>query len=94
MPGIRVFTGGRHASQYAAVKTRAGTVVIASDNVYLYENLDRHVPIGTTFDASATLAAQDLMVRMVAERRFIAPCHDPVLFTLFPIVQKDLVCID
>ena len=96
MPGIRVFTGGRHtyASQYAAVNTRAGTVVIASDNVYLYENLDRHVPIGTTFDAKANLAAQDRMGRMVAERRLIVPGHDPAMFTRFPVVQKDVVRID
>src|SRR5262249_51627684 len=41
LPGITVYTGGKHtfASQYAAVRTTAGTVVVASDNVYLYENL-------------------------------------------------------
>jgi len=96
IPGIRVFTGGRHtyASQYAAVNTRAGTVVIASDNAYLYENLDRHVPIGTTFDAKANLGAQDRMGRLAAATRLIVPGHDPAVFTRFPAVQKDVVRID
>src|SRR5947209_5837656 len=36
--GVRVYTGGRHtyASQYVGANTRSGTVVIASDNMYLY----------------------------------------------------------
>ena len=42
LPGVRVYTGGKHtfASQYVGVATRAGTVVIASDNAYLYRNLE------------------------------------------------------
>ena len=65
IPGITVYTGGRHtyASQYMGVNTRAGKMVIASDNLYLYENLDKHVPIAKTFDAKANLAAQDRMSR-------------------------------
>ena len=46
LPGIRVYTGGKHtfASQFAGVATRAGTVVLASDNAYLYENLESTSP--------------------------------------------------
>ena len=96
IPGIHVFTGGRHtyASQYAAVNTRAGTVVIASDNVYLYENLDRHAPIGTTFDAKANLRAQDRMVGMAGTKRLVIPGHDPAVFDRFPKAGKDAVRID
>lgn len=96
IPGIRVFTGGRHtyASQYATVNTRIGAVVIASDNVYLYENLDRHVPIGTTFDAKSNLAAQDRMVGLAAAKGLIIPGHDSAVFERFPTVRKDVVRID
>jgi glyoxylase-like metal-dependent hydrolase (beta-lactamase superfamily II) len=96
IPGIRVFTGGRHtyASQYVGVNTRVGVIVIASDNVYLYENLDRHVPIGTTFDAKANLAAQDRMRSVAAAARFIVPGHDPAIFTRFLAVEKAVVRID
>ena len=47
LPGITCFTGGKHAyaSQFVTVNTAAGTVVLASDNMYLYENLEKHKPI-------------------------------------------------
>jgi glyoxylase-like metal-dependent hydrolase (beta-lactamase superfamily II) len=86
LPGITVYTGGRHtfASQYVGVNTRAGRAVIASDNVYLYENLDKHVPIAQTWDAKSNLAAQDRMKRLAASPRLIVPGHDPEVFVRFP----------
>jgi glyoxylase-like metal-dependent hydrolase (beta-lactamase superfamily II) len=86
IPGVTVYTGGRHtfASQYVGVNTKAGRVVIASDNVYLYENLDKHVPIAQTFDAKSNLAAQDRMRRLAASPRLIVPGHDPEVFARFP----------
>ena len=63
IPGVTCYTGGRHtyASQYVGVNTAAGTVVLASDNMYLYENLEKHVPIAATLDAASNLRAQDRM---------------------------------
>jgi len=86
IPGVTVYTGGRHtfASQYVGVNTRAGRMVIASDNMYLYENLDKHVPIAQTFDAKANLAAQDRMKQLAASPRLIIPGHDPDVFVRFP----------
>jgi glyoxylase-like metal-dependent hydrolase (beta-lactamase superfamily II) len=86
IPGVTVYTGGRHtfASQYVGVNTKAGRVVIASDNLYLYENLDKHVPIAQTFDAKANLAAQDRMKQLAASPRLIIPGHDPQVFVRFP----------
>jgi glyoxylase-like metal-dependent hydrolase (beta-lactamase superfamily II) len=86
IPGVTVYTGGRHtfASQYVGVNTKAGCVVIASDNVYLYENLDKHIPIAQTFDAAANLAAQGRMRHLAASPRLIIPGHDPEVFVRFP----------
>ena len=86
IPGVTVYTGGRHtfASQYVGVTTRAGRLVIASDNLYLYENLDKHVPIAQTFDSRANLAAQDRMRKLAASPRLIIPGHDPDVFVRFP----------
>ncbi len=86
IPGVTVYTGGRHtfASQYVGVNTKAGRVVIASDNLYLYENLDKHVPIAQTFDAKSNLAAQDRMKQLAASPRLIIPGHDPEVFVRFP----------
>lgn len=86
IPGITVYTGGKHtyASEFAGVHTTFGTVVVASDNVYLYENLDRHVPIAQTLDAASNLRAQDRMKTIASDPRFIVPGHDPEVFVRFP----------
>ena len=86
IPGITVYTGGKHtfASQFATVNTTSGTVVIASDNMYLYENLAKHVPIAQTLDKESNLRAQDRMVTLASDPRFIVPGHDPDVFVRFP----------
>jgi glyoxylase-like metal-dependent hydrolase (beta-lactamase superfamily II) len=89
IPGITVYTGGRHtyASQYVGVRTAKGTVVLASDNAYMYENLAKHVPIGATFtpgDTIANVAAQDRMRHLASDPKLILPGHDPEIFTRFP----------
>jgi glyoxylase-like metal-dependent hydrolase (beta-lactamase superfamily II) len=84
--GIKFYTGGRHtyASQYVGVNTKAGTAVVASDNCYLYENLDKHAPIAQTLDAASNLKAQDRMKQLASNPRLIVPGHDPAVFTRFP----------
>lgn len=86
MPGITVYTGGKHTwqSQYAGVRTAEGTVVVASDNMYLYENLEKHVPISQTLDAASNLAAQERMTKIASSPRLIVPGHDPAVFERFP----------
>ncbi len=86
LPGLTAYTGGKHtfASQFVAVRTAKGTAVLASDNVYLYENLDRHLPIAQTLDAKSNLAAQERMKRLASDRRLIVPGHDPAVFQRFP----------
>jgi glyoxylase-like metal-dependent hydrolase (beta-lactamase superfamily II) len=99
LPGITVYTGGKHtyASQYISVPTRSGTVVLASDNAYLYENLDNHVPIAQTAQRSDTLSnlqAQDRMATIASSRKLIVPGHDMLVFTRFPTVANGVVRID
>jgi glyoxylase-like metal-dependent hydrolase (beta-lactamase superfamily II) len=93
LPGVRVHTGGRHtyASQYVSVQTAAGPVVLASDNLYLYENLDRGVAIAQTFDAAANLEAQRRMRALVQDPAWIVPGHDPQVFARFPQVADGVV---
>jgi glyoxylase-like metal-dependent hydrolase (beta-lactamase superfamily II) len=86
LDGIRVYTGGRHTftSQYVGVRTANGTVVIASDNMYLYENLEKHAPIAQTFDADSNIKAQDRMKQIASRADLIIPGHDPEVFVKFP----------
>lgn len=85
MPGITCYTGGKHtyASQFAGVNTAEGTVILASDNVYLYENLDKHVAIAATMDAESNLRAQDRMRQLAGKETLIVPGHDPAIFERF-----------
>lgn len=86
LPGITCYLGGKHtyASQYLGVNTAAGIVVLASDNMYLYENLDKHVPIAQTLDPESNLRAQDRMKQLAADPKLIIPGHDPAVMTRFP----------
>ncbi len=95
MPGIRVYTGGKHtfASQYAGVETARGTVVLASDNAYLYENLDTRTPIAQTLDRASNLAAQQRMRELAGTTGVVVPGHDPAVFMRFPVAGKGAVRI-
>lgn len=96
IPSITCYTGGKHTwqSQYVSVDSRAGKIVLASDNMYLYENLDKHVPIAATLDADSNLRAQDRMKQIAANPKFIIPGHDPAVFEKFPKVAERVVRID
>jgi len=97
LPGIIVYTGGRHtyASQFVGVRTKGGrTVILASDNMYLYENLERHAPIAQTFDAVSNLKAQDRMKQLASEIRLIVPGHDSEVFRRFSIPGNGIARIE
>ena len=91
LPGLYAHTGGKHTfeSQYVAVRTTRGKVVLASDNVYLYENLEQHLPIAQTLDATANLAAMERMATTIAvSPSLIVPGHDPAVFERFKKTKK------
>ena len=96
LPGVRCYIGARHTwqSQYCSVQTRSGTVVLASDNVYLYENLEKHAAIAQTLDARANLHAQDRMKDLASRSDLIVPGHDPLQLRRFPKVAEGVVRID
>ena len=58
--------------------------MLASDNMYLYENLDTHKPIAQTLDAVSNLRTQDRMRSLASEPRLLVPGHDPAVFDRFP----------
>jgi glyoxylase-like metal-dependent hydrolase (beta-lactamase superfamily II) len=96
LPGITAYTGGKHtfASQYVGVRTAKGTAVIASDNAYLYENLERRLPIAQTLDSTSNLAAQDRMKRLASAPRLVVPGHDPAVFQRFKRVGPGVARIE
>jgi glyoxylase-like metal-dependent hydrolase (beta-lactamase superfamily II) len=95
LSGITAYTGGKHTwqSQFLGVNTPAGIVVLASDNVYLNENLEKHVPIAATLDADSNLRAQDRMKQLAASPKLIIAGHDPAVLKNFPEIAPGIVRI-
>jgi glyoxylase-like metal-dependent hydrolase (beta-lactamase superfamily II) len=85
LPGITCYIGGKHtyASQFVGVTTAAGVVVLASDNMYLYENMEKHAA-SASLDPESNLRAQDRMKQMAASPKLVIPGHDPAVMTSFP----------
>src|SRR5262249_25288184 len=96
LSGILFGIGGKHtwASQFVSVQTRAHPIVLASDNMYLYENLDAHQPITQTLDAASNLRTQDRMRSIAGDPRYLVPGHDPAVFDRFPHVADRIVRIE
>jgi glyoxylase-like metal-dependent hydrolase (beta-lactamase superfamily II) len=86
LPGLTAYTGGKHtwASQYVGVTTRDGVVVLASDNAYLYENLEGPRAIAQTLDPASNVAAQTRMLSLAASPGLVVPGHDPAVFDRYP----------
>jgi glyoxylase-like metal-dependent hydrolase (beta-lactamase superfamily II) len=96
LSGITFGVGGKHTwqSQFVSVQTRERIVVLASDNMYLYENLDAHTPIAQTLDAVSNLRTQDRMKSLASEPRLLIPGHDPAVFDRFRRVSERIVRIE
>jgi len=87
LPGIRAYTGARHtyASQYLLVEGDQ-PFVLASDNCYLFRNLDTHTA-GATFrpeDRAGNEVALERMARLAGSPTRVIPGHDPLQFERFP----------
>jgi glyoxylase-like metal-dependent hydrolase (beta-lactamase superfamily II) len=95
--GVTFGVGGKHTwqSQFVTVRTRRDhTVVLASDNMYLYENLDTHTPVAQTLDAASNLRAQDRMRAIASTLALVIPGHDPAVFARFDRIGERIVRID
>jgi glyoxylase-like metal-dependent hydrolase (beta-lactamase superfamily II) len=81
------------ASQFVGVATRLGPIVIASDNAYLYENLEQGRAIAQTLDAASNLTAQTRMIAIAGAIARVVPGHDPAVFDRFPLVKPGVARI-
>jgi glyoxylase-like metal-dependent hydrolase (beta-lactamase superfamily II) len=86
LPGIRVYTGGRHtyASQYMLVEGNP-RFVLASDNACLYRSLIEGKPSATFSEADypASIAAQKRMIELAGSIDRVVPGHDALQFKKF-----------
>lgn len=96
-PGIKVFTGSRHTynSQYVLVQTGTDKVVIASDNIWVYYNLENMLPPPPygTFDAKGYVDGMQRMKAMASKIEYIIPAHDARVFTKFFKITEAVIRI-
>jgi len=97
MPGIRVFTGSKHSfeNQYILVNSNSETnkILIASDAIWYYYNLNNLLPVNLLFDPNAYVEAMKRMKTLVTNPDLIIPGHDDLVFSKFPKVAERIVKI-
>jgi len=75
LPGLKVFWTGGHTecSQAVSVQTEAGRVVLTGDVCFLYDNVERDVPVGFFTDVNQCLRGLE---RIRQEADIVVPSHD------------------
>jgi len=93
--GIIFHDGGGHTKcvQWLEIRTGGpvGTVVLASDNAYVYENIKRLIPTGSTSKPDLDRLALKEMLKVASRPDLVIPGHDPGTFKHFPRVAKGIV---
>jgi len=64
--------------------------VLASDNAYLYRNIEGGLAIAQTLDAASNLAAQTRMVELAGDAKRVIPGHDPSVFLRFQLLTPNV----
>jgi glyoxylase-like metal-dependent hydrolase (beta-lactamase superfamily II) len=83
LPGIQaVYAGGHSAGSLAVtVKTGQADVCLCGDNCFLYENIEKGIPIGLTNNLYESIA---FMEKLPMLGDILIPGHDPLFYERFP----------
>lgn len=97
MPGIKVFIGSKHTfeNQYLLVNSNSETnkILIASDAIWFYYNLDNLLPATLCLDPKSYVNAMKRMKTLVTNPTFIIPGHDDLVFSRFLKVTDGIIKI-
>lgn len=86
LPGVRTITVGGHSpgQQIVLVHGVDGPMLLTSDALHLYEELELDRPFGIIADLAAMYRAYDLVHRLTSERgATLVPGHDPNVLARF-----------
>jgi glyoxylase-like metal-dependent hydrolase (beta-lactamase superfamily II) len=92
LDGITAIVVGGHSpgQQVTVVSSAAGDVVLASDAVHFYEELELDRPFGVVADLDRMYGAYDLLKELgAAPGAVLVPGHDPEVMTRFPSFGDD-----
>jgi glyoxylase-like metal-dependent hydrolase (beta-lactamase superfamily II) len=94
-PGITLHLAGGHSGglQFLRINTKRGWVVLASDVMHYFENMDSGRPFTTVFHLGDAVEAFDLVRRQAAGRDHIIPGHDPLVMEMYPPPRPELAGI-
>jgi len=83
LPGLKVFWTGGHTecSQAVSVQTEKGRVVLTGDVCFLYDNIERNLPVGFFVDVNQCLRGLE---RIRREADIVVPSHDAKVFERYP----------
>jgi glyoxylase-like metal-dependent hydrolase (beta-lactamase superfamily II) len=90
-PGVTTITVGGHSpgQQLVRVAAAGGEVVLASDAVHFYEELERDRPFGVIADLGEMYEAYDLLKELAAAGATVVPGHDPEVHARFAAAGAD-----
>jgi glyoxylase-like metal-dependent hydrolase (beta-lactamase superfamily II) len=91
-PGIIVHKIGGHSKglQCVEVKTKRGTVVVASDCIHLYSHIDEGRVFPITYSIGDTLEGYKTIGKLASSRHHIVPGHDPEVMNIYPAAKAGL----
>ncbi len=91
-PGITVHLVGGHTAgqEIVRVRTRRGWVVLASDALHYYEELERAVPFAVVHDMARMLSAHGVIRGLADSDDHIVPAHDPLVMRRYPAARPGL----
>lgn len=93
--GVSMTLAGGHTagSQYVTVDTLDGPIILASDNIAVYDNSFFHIPVGSAYSRKESRAAISRMQAEGATTYLTIPGHDPDVMELFPVISEGIVRI-
>ncbi len=90
-PGVTVAEVGGHSPGQSVVfvEGRQGPIVLASDAVHFYEEVDRDRACAILVDLQLVYRAYDIMREAVRGGGRLVPGHDPLVMDRFPRLEED-----
>ncbi|MEL6361261.1 MAG: N-acyl homoserine lactonase family protein [Pseudomonadota bacterium] len=91
-PGLELILIGGHARGQAVLRvhTKRGWVILASDAVHLFEEMDKERPFAIFYDLSVMLEGYRRISKLAGSRDLIVPGHDRLVTEAYPAAKAGL----